>query len=78
MLEEVAGKNATKAFADIGHSKDAIAQMAQFCVGEIADAESDSKEKEAGDGTFMYCSALGPIGVAGALLYKGISYFRSK
>jgi len=76
VLEEVAGKNATKAFDDIGHSKDAIAQMKQYCIGEISDAERDSKEKEVRDSTSSVCS--GPLGAAGALLYKGISCFRSK
>lgn len=74
----MAGKNATRAFDDIGHSKDAIAQMAQYCVGEIVDAERATKEKEVRDGPSSACSALGPIGAAGALLYKGVAFFRKK
>lgn len=37
ILEEMAGKNATKQFGDVGHSKDAIELMKKYCIGYILD-----------------------------------------
>lgn len=77
----MAGKDATKAFNDIGHSRDAITQMKRYYIGEFVEEQGNTKEVH-NDDSFMLCSALGPIGVAGALLYRGItrsySYFRFK
>lgn len=39
VLIEMAGKDATNEFNDVGHSTDAKAQMKQFVVGEIIEAE---------------------------------------
>ncbi|KAL5277491.1 CYB5A family protein [Megaselia abdita] len=39
VLDEYAGKEASKAFDDVGHSSDAVEMMAQYCVGELAVAD---------------------------------------
>lgn len=43
VLIEMAGKDATNEFVDVGHSTDAKEQMKQFVVGEIVEAERKKK-----------------------------------
>lgn len=47
MLLEQAGKDATEAFEDVGHSTDARELMAKFKVGELIDAERREDQEKA-------------------------------
>lgn len=84
VLEEVAGKDATKDFDDIGHSKDAIEQMKQYCIGDIVEAEkkanrsvtSDIDKEKQKKICIGVCSVLA-IGVGVFLIYQGFKYFKS-
>uniref|UniRef100_T1DJ39 Putative cytochrome b5 n=1 Tax=Psorophora albipes TaxID=869069 RepID=T1DJ39_9DIPT len=46
VLIEMAGKDATNEFNDVGHSTDAKEQMKQFVVGEIVEAERKKKANQ--------------------------------
>lgn len=47
VLLEQAGKDATEAFEDVGHSTDARELMAKFKVGELIDAERREDQEKA-------------------------------
>ena len=50
VILDFAGKDATEAFADVGHSKDAVEMLQTFLVGTLPENEmkkkSDKKEKD--------------------------------
>lgn len=47
MLLEVAGKEATESFEDVGHSTDAREMMKKFQIGELVESERKKTEVKA-------------------------------
>lgn len=84
VLEEVAGKDATKDFDDVGHSTDAVEQMKQYHIGDIVKDENKSKESvNSGSNQdkkkkicISVCSVLA-IGVGVFLIYQSYKYIKS-
>lgn len=80
VLQENAGKEATKEFDDVGHSKDAIEQMKQYRIGDIVDEEkksviNDDKEQKKKI-CIGVCSVLA-IGVGVFIIYQGYKLLKS-
>uniref|UniRef100_A0A182J039 Uncharacterized protein n=1 Tax=Anopheles atroparvus TaxID=41427 RepID=A0A182J039_ANOAO len=67
VLIEVAGKEASSEFDDVGHSTDAKESMKKFLIGEVIEAERKAKKSHGSKMTPAARSAL----VAGSVLAIG-------
>lgn len=83
VLQEAAGKDATKDFDDVGHSKDAIQLMKQYLIGEIVDEEKKPNKSKCTLGEEQkkkvcigVCSSVA-IGVGLLAIYQGYKLFKS-
>ncbi|KFB46995.1 AGAP002113-PA-like protein [Anopheles sinensis] len=74
VLIEVAGKEASSEFDDVGHSTDAKESMKQFLVGEIIEAErkakKSSKTMSASARTALVAGSALAIGAGLAMIFK--------
>lgn len=72
---EYAGKDATDAFEDIGHSADARALMTQYKIGELCEEERCEK-KTNGTSSCFWCQVLIPVGVVATAFLAYNAYTR--
>lgn len=73
VLIEMAGKDATNEFNDVGHSTDAKAQMKQFVVGEIIEAErKKNAPKQDWQQTAIISGSALALGLGLVLLYRAL------
>lgn len=73
VLIEMAGKDATNEFNDVGHSTDAKEQMKQFIVGEIVEAERKKKAtKQDWQRTVTIAGSAVILGIGLVLIYKAL------
>lgn len=71
VLFEMAGKDATTEFNDVGHSTDAKAQMKQYVVGEIVEAERKKKATtQDWQKTALIAGSALALGLGLVLIYK--------
>lgn len=73
---EIAGKDATKNFVEIGHSADAVETLKKYRIGEIGDNKKEQEPSTSFD--FGWCSCLGPIGVALCSIFYTCRYCKNK
>ncbi|RWS12382.1 cytochrome b5-like protein [Dinothrombium tinctorium] len=90
VLLEQAGKDATEAFEDVGHSSDARELMKQYLVGELEEEEKSSKteerqwdfQKEGGEeaSASSWREWVIPVGIAllATVFYRVYLYYNTK
>jgi len=83
VLEEAAGKNATKDFDDVDHSESAKEQLTNYYLGDIVDEEKTEKSvacKSSNSANSRLClagiSALA-VALGSIVLYKGFQMSKS-
>ncbi|KAG4070624.1 hypothetical protein HA402_013544 [Bradysia odoriphaga] len=87
VLEESAGRNATKDFDDADHSESAIEQLANYYLGDIVDEEKTEKavtkksasNSNSGSNNRLCLAGISALAVAlgSILLYKGFQTSKS-
>ncbi|RWR99958.1 cytochrome B5-like protein [Dinothrombium tinctorium] len=84
VLLEYAGKDATEAFEDVGHSDDAHEMLKQYLIGELEDSEKSSNVKNQTNGTdggVAWCEwVILPIGVVlvATLIYRAYLFYNTR